>query len=84
MCACPPVALVVHRRTRSEDRHRGAGGLGVLRVPHDRVALKLDLDPHEIADLVLKVYPHGLRSVQERSAVYVTSADVSMSTPRRG
>jgi len=48
------------------------------------LALKPDLDPHEIADLVLKVYPHGLRSVQERSAVYVTSADVSMSTPRRG
>ena len=25
------------------------------------LALRLDLDPHKIAELVLKVYPHGLR-----------------------
>jgi AraC-like DNA-binding protein len=39
------------------------------------LALKLDLDPHKIADLVLKVYPHGLPPVQVRSAVYITPAD---------
>jgi len=42
------------------------------------LALKLDLDPHKIADLALKVYPHGLPPVQERSAVYVTPVDVSI------
>ena len=42
------------------------------------LALRLDLDPHRIAELILKVYPHGLPPVQERSAVYVTPADVSI------
>ena len=42
------------------------------------LALKLDLDPHKIAELVLKVYPHGLPPVQERRAVYVTPADASV------
>ncbi len=42
------------------------------------LALRLDLDPHKIAELVLKVYPHGLPPVQERRAVYVTPADVSV------
>ena len=44
------------------------------------LALKLDLDPRRIADLVLKVYPHGLPPVQERErrAVYVTPADVNI------
>ena len=42
------------------------------------LALRLDLDPHKIAELVLKVYPHGLPPVQERSAVYVTPVDVSI------
>lgn len=42
------------------------------------LALKLDLDAHKIAELVLKVYPHGLPPVQERSAVYLTAADGSM------
>ncbi len=42
------------------------------------LALKLDLDPHKIADLVLKVFPHGLPPVQERSAVYITPVDASM------
>jgi AraC-like DNA-binding protein len=37
--------------------------------------LRLDLDPHKIAELVLKVYPRGLPPVQQRSAVYVTPAD---------
>jgi AraC-like DNA-binding protein len=39
------------------------------------LALKLDLDPRKVAELVLKVYPHGLPPVQERSAVYITPAD---------
>jgi AraC-like DNA-binding protein len=42
------------------------------------LALKLDLDPHKIAGLVLKVYPHGLPPVQERRAVYVTPVDLSI------
>src|SRR5208282_1506359 len=42
------------------------------------LSLKLDLDPHKIAELVLKVYPRGVPPVQERSAVYVTPADVSV------
>ena len=42
------------------------------------LALKLDLDPHKIADLVLKVFPHGLPPAQERSAVYLTPADVNI------
>ena len=29
------------------------------------LALKLDLEPHKIAELVLKVFPHGLPPVQE-------------------
>jgi AraC-like DNA-binding protein len=41
-------------------------------------ALKLDLDPHKIAELVLKVYRHGLPPAQERRAVYVTPVDASI------
>ncbi len=42
------------------------------------LAVKLDLDPHKIAELVLKVFPHGLPPAQERSAVYVTPVDESI------
>jgi AraC-like DNA-binding protein len=42
------------------------------------LALKLDLDPHKIAELALKVYPHGLPPTQERKAVYVTPVDASI------
>jgi AraC-like DNA-binding protein len=44
------------------------------------LGFKLDLNPHKIADLVLKVYPHGLPPVQEkeRCAVYVTPAEMSI------
>ena len=45
-------------------------------VPY--LALKLDLDPHKIAELVLKVYPRGLPPVQERSAVYITAFNESL------
>ena len=40
------------------------------------LSFKLDLDPHKIAELVLKVYPHGLPRVQESRAVYVGQADM--------
>ena len=40
------------------------------------LSFKLDLDPHKIAELVLKVYPHGLPRVQESRAVYVGQADL--------
>jgi len=42
------------------------------------LALRLDLDPHKIVELVLKVYPRGVPPVQERRAVYVTPVDVSI------
>ncbi len=42
------------------------------------LALRLDLDPLKISELLLKVYPNGLPPVQERSAVYVTPADLSI------
>ena len=42
------------------------------------LALKLDLDPHKIAELVLKVFPHGLPPAQERTGVYVTPVDDSV------
>jgi AraC-like DNA-binding protein len=42
------------------------------------LALRLDLDPQKIAELVLKVYPQGLPPVQERRAVYVAPAEGSI------
>jgi AraC-like DNA-binding protein len=41
-------------------------------------ALKLDLEPRKVAELVLKVYPQGLPPVQERSAVYLSPTDMSI------
>jgi AraC-like DNA-binding protein len=40
------------------------------------LCFKLDLDPHKIAELVLKVYPHGLPRVPESRAIYVGQADM--------
>ena len=40
--------------------------------------LRLDLDPHKIAELVLKVFPNGLPPAQERKAVYVAPLDGSI------
>ena len=54
-----PVAAQVTRASQSE--------------PY--LSLRLELDPHKIAELVLKVYPRGLPAVQERSAVYLTPVD---------
>jgi AraC-like DNA-binding protein len=44
------------------------------------LALKLDLDPHKIAEMMLKVFPHGLPPVQDknRRAVYVTPSDAGV------
>jgi AraC-like DNA-binding protein len=42
------------------------------------LALRLDLEPQKIAELVLKVYPHGVPPVQERSAVYITPVDMNI------
>ncbi|MFZ0320046.1 MAG: AraC family transcriptional regulator [Candidatus Sulfotelmatobacter sp.] len=52
----------------------------VTRASHSDpyLALRLDLDPHKIAGLVLKVFPHGLPPSQERSAVYLTAVDASI------
>jgi AraC-like DNA-binding protein len=52
----------------------------VTQASHARpyLSFKLDLDPHKIAELVLKVYPRGLPPVQERSAVYVAALDLSV------
>src|SRR5262249_2920893 len=39
----------------------------VTRASHSEpyLCFRLDLDPHRVAELVLKVYPHGLPPVQE-------------------
>ena len=52
----------------------------ITRASHSEpyLAFKLNLDPHKIAELVLKVYPHGLPPVQDRRAVYVTPIDASV------
>ena len=52
----------------------------VTRASHAEpyLALKLDLDPHKIAELALKVFPHGLPPAQERIAVYVTPVEDSV------
>lgn len=44
------------------------------------LALKLDLDPHKIAELVLKVWPHGRPPVQreDRSAVYIAPVEATI------
>jgi AraC-like DNA-binding protein len=42
------------------------------------LGLRLDLDPHKVAELVLKVFPQGLPPVQERSAIYITEVDASI------
>ncbi len=52
----------------------------VTRASHSEpyLALRLDLDPHKIAELVLKVFPRGVPPVQERSAVYITPLDANV------
>jgi AraC-like DNA-binding protein len=52
----------------------------VTRASHSEpyLSLRLDLDPHKIAELVLKVFPRGLPPVRERNAVYITPVDASI------
>jgi AraC-like DNA-binding protein len=49
----------------------------VTRASHAEpfLCFRLDLDPHKIAELVLKVYPHGVPPVQDKRAVYVAPSD---------
>jgi AraC-like DNA-binding protein len=49
----------------------------VTRASHAEpfLCFRLDLDPHKIAELVLKVYPHGVPAVQDKRAVYVAPSD---------
>jgi len=42
------------------------------------LALRLDLEPQKVAELVLKVFPNGLPPVQDRRAVHITAADASI------
>lgn len=52
-------------------------GLRATYASHSEPLLgaRLDLDPQRIGELVLKVYPHGLPAIRERSAGYVVDAD---------
>ena len=58
----------------------------VTRASHAEpyLCFRLDLDPHKIAELVLKVYPHGLPRVNERRAVCVTRPTRTSSMLQRG
>lgn len=42
------------------------------------LALRLDLEPGKIAELVLKVFPRGMLPNEERRAVYITAANPSI------
>lgn len=42
------------------------------------LCLKLELDPRRIAELVLRVYPHGLPQGQRERAVYITQTDPNL------
>lgn len=42
------------------------------------LGFRLDLDPHKVAELVLKVYPHGLPRLHESRGVYVGQINVSI------
>ncbi|HME45600.1 MAG TPA: AraC family transcriptional regulator [Syntrophorhabdales bacterium] len=46
--------------------------------PEPYLSFRLDLDPQQIAELVLKVYPHGVPRVHESRAVCVAQADASL------
>lgn len=42
------------------------------------LGFKLGLDPHKIAELVLKVYPHGLPRVHDSRGIYVGEINVTI------
>jgi AraC-like DNA-binding protein len=52
----------------------------VTRASHSEpfLCLRLDLDPHKVAELALKVYPRGVPQVQEKRAVYVGRSSASI------
>jgi AraC-like DNA-binding protein len=52
----------------------------VTRASHSEpfLCLRLDLDPQTIANLVLKVFPHGLPPVHESGGVYIGQADANI------
>jgi AraC-like DNA-binding protein len=52
----------------------------VTRASQDEpyLSFRLDLDPRKIAELVLKVYPHGLPRAQQERAVCVTPAHANI------
>jgi AraC-like DNA-binding protein len=52
----------------------------VTRASHSEpyLALRLDLEPQKVAELVLKVFPTGVPPVQERNAVYITPIDAGL------
>jgi AraC-like DNA-binding protein len=52
----------------------------VTRASHSEpyLSLRLDIDPHKVAELVLKVFPHGLPRVRESRAVCITQANANI------
>jgi AraC-like DNA-binding protein len=52
----------------------------VTRASHAEpfLCLRLNLDPHKLAELALKVYPHGLPAVRENRGMHVGQADASI------
>jgi AraC-like DNA-binding protein len=42
------------------------------------LSFRLDLDPHKVAELTLRVYPHGLPPVQEKRAVYTGQSNAGI------
>ena len=42
------------------------------------LGFRLDIDPHKVAELVLKVYPHGLPRVRESRACTSVKTNVSI------
>ena len=57
-----PVAAQVTRASRSE--------------PY--LSFRLDLDPHRIAELVLKVYPHGVPRAHESRGLWITQVNANI------
>ena len=52
-----------------------AGQVTKASLAEPYLSFRLDLDPHKIVELVLRVYPHGVPRVQESRGVYVAPVD---------
>jgi len=52
----------------------------VTRASHAEpfLCLRLDIDPHKIAELILKVYPHGVPPVLDKRAAYIAPSNPSI------